>query len=650
MMNSLRQRLKIPPTSEFKSIIAKAIDDRVRIITAGLSIKELRAVLRGDPPTEKPNPRYKVITTSFVMHLRPRFYQAASTRFAHTFRLGWFTTFMFVVETITGVILMIYYIPFPENAYESILAIESNVFFGELMRDLHRLGAEGMVIFTWLHMFRTYFTGSYKGQRTFTWLTGVLLLFLTAYLSFTGYLLTWDQLGYWAITVGSSITDAGPVAGPAMNIILRGAPDIGTGGLLRFYLQHVILLPLIAIFLISVHYYKVAREHSISLPATVEEGDLPKEEKKDATKRIDLIPDLLTHELFLTSLGIFAMLAIIYFGYFDSPLETHANPQKTPLDTKAPWYFWWLQGMLKIDPAAIFEGMINPIIQPIGVLFGQSWEIELSKLLNSKFIMGLMVPPALVMLLMAIPYIDRTPSRLAKNRPFAIAWGIAWIFILLALSYMGLPQYGIETPPATRIIQDLAPEEGLGLLRELPYQELIPGIYTVGEDYGRDMCPDLVYQPGFDEGNEELTLGCEHFTEVFNIFSEGLIQAEEEGDLPNMHAYFLVEQFQDDLMLVAPHVTWTEGTYIETDFAVGDTVYVVAFTNGDGLEAFEILSEPPDRESYSELYSFYSGEVHSNLMETGVWVIGEREFLVSNFKENTYKVDYFLHEDGRREE
>ena len=118
MLNSLRHRMKIPPRSEWRDIIFAAIDARVRIITAGLSIKELRAVMRGDPPTEKPNPRYKIITTSFIAHLRPRYYAAASTRFTHTFRLGWFTMFFFVVETITGILLMVYYIPFPDQAYE----------------------------------------------------------------------------------------------------------------------------------------------------------------------------------------------------------------------------------------------------------------------------------------------------------------------------------------------------------------------------------------------------------------------------------------------------------------------------------------------------------------------------------------------------
>ena len=440
---------------------------------------------------------------------------------------------------------MVYYVPFPNQAYESILTIESNVFLGEMFRDIHRLGAEAMVVFTWLHMFRTYFTGSYKGQRSFTWLTGVALLGITAWLSFTGYLLTWDQLGYWAITVGSSMAESGPVIGPALNLILRGAPDIGAGGLLRFYLNHVVLFPLIAILVISIHYYKVSREHGISLPAKVEEGDLDKDAYKDATRRIDLIPDLLTHELFLISLGFLIIMVIVYFNWFNSPLETHANPQKTPLDTKAPWYFWWLQGMLKIDPAGIMEN----------ILAGVGIHVELSHMMNSKFIMGLVVPPILVGLLLAVPYIDRNPSRLARKRPFAIAWGIMWIFILLALSYMGLPEFGIETPAATRIVQDLAPEEGMGPLRAIPYEELMPGVYTVGEDYGRDICPDFAYE---NHETGEQVFGCPALTAVFDEFSQRLTTAEEEGALPEMHATLTIEDFGPSLKRVSPDIFWVD--------------------------------------------------------------------------------------------
>ena len=495
----------------------EAIDKRVRIITAGLGLEELRALMRGDPATERPNPRYKVHTTSFLFHIRPRYYQKGSTIFAHTFHLGFFTAFSFFVELFTGLILMIYYTPSPEKAYASILDLLSNVPYGQMLRDMHRLGAEAMVIFTALHMFRTYLTGSYKKDRTFTWLTGVVLLGITLFLSFSGYLLPWDQLSYWAVTIGTSMADAAPFVGREANLLLRGAPDIGAGGLLRFYLLHIILLPLAAILMISVHYYKVAREHGISLPASVEEGKVPPEVEKEAKQRIDLIPDLLTHEVFLTVVGIFiTVVATAYF--YHAPLENHANPQQTPLDTKAPWYFWWLQGMLK---------------------------------LGDKTIMGIILPTIIVLLLLAIPYIDRNPHRLLFRRPFAVSLGIIAALTLVVLSYMGTPLWGINTPAATRIIQDLAPEEGVGALREIPFDQLQPGVYEVNSTDPTNMCP-------------ELDFGCPQLEAVFKEYSERVNEAADMGKLPDVQAVLLIEDWQKDLRKLTPRIVWTDADSGET--------------------------------------------------------------------------------------
>lgn len=118
------------------------VDETTRAVTGGLSVEELRAIFRGDPPTEKPNPRYKLHTKSFLFHLRPRYYQRASTWFTHTFRLGWLSTYLFFIETITGLILMIFYAPTPAEAYGDILNLLSNVPFGSFMRDMHRWGAD----------------------------------------------------------------------------------------------------------------------------------------------------------------------------------------------------------------------------------------------------------------------------------------------------------------------------------------------------------------------------------------------------------------------------------------------------------------------------------------------------------------------------
>ncbi len=481
------------------------VDQRIRIITAGLGMDEMRALLRGDPPTERPNPRYRVHVTSFIMHIRPKFYQRASTWFSHTFRLGYFSAFFFLVEIVTGLILMVFYAPTPTDAYRTILEIESRVPFGSLMRDMHRLGAEAMVAFVWLHLFRTYFTGSYKGKATFTWFTGVILLLLTIFLSFTGYLLPWDQLAYWAVTIGTSMAESIPLIGEQLNLIARGSPDIGAGGLLRFYLAHVILLPLVTILVLSIHYYKVAREHSISLPASVEEGTLTKEEKKEATQRIDLIPDLLTHELFLACIGLL-FLVVLPVWFYNAPLETHANPLVTPLDTKAPWYFWWVQGMLK---------------------------------LGDPFLWGVIIPSVMVGILFAIPYIDRNSKRSARYRPVAIGYGLLWIMILGVLSYMGTPLWGIETPAAARIIQDLAPEEGIGALRAIPYEDLEPGIYVVNET-----------DP--DEMAGELGEFFELYTEMVNDFEE------DDPNFADPEALLLVTDWAADLRKATMRILWTE--------------------------------------------------------------------------------------------
>ncbi len=434
--------------------VVEKVEETTRTVLAGVGLRDLRAILRGDEATERPNPRYKAHVKSFLLHIRPKYYQRGSTWFTHTFRLGFFSAFFFIVEVITGLILMIFYAPSPGTAYSDILNIMGNVPFGRFIRDMHRLGAELMVATVALHMLRVYLTGSYKHPRQFTWLTGVVLLLITAFLSFSGYLLPWDQLAYWAVTIGTSMADAAPIGGQQANLLLRGAPDIGAGGLLRFYLLHVLLLPLAAIIFISIHYYKVAREHSISLPAVVEEGGLPAEEKKRAEERLDLIPNLLTHEIFLIALGIFLMTILVTAGYH-APLESHADPQRTPFHTKAPWYFLWVQGLLK---------------------------------LGDKTLMGVILPAVLVGLFFAVPYIDRNPSRLARNRPIAIFLGIVFIVAMAILTYMGTPGWGIASPPQTEIFQHFIPEEGEGILqtspgpiRELGYEELPVGQYDIDE-------------------------------------------------------------------------------------------------------------------------------------------------------------------------
>ncbi len=510
----------------WQNFVVAKVEETTRAVMAGIGLRELRAILRGDAPTERPNPRYRAHVKSFVLHIRPKYYQRGSTWFTHTFRLGWFSAFFFVVETITGIILMIFYAPSPLTAYSDILNIMGNVPFGRYMRDMHRLGAELMVAVVALHMLRVYLTGSYKHPRQFTWLTGVILLLITLFLSFSGYLLPWDQLAYWAVTIGTSMAEAAPIGGKQLNLLLRGAPDIGAGGLLRFYLLHVLLLPLLAILFISIHYYKVAREHSISLPAVVEEGDLPPEEKKRAEERVDLIPDLLTHEVFLTALALFVMTLIVTF-FYHAPLERHADPQRTPFHTKAPWYFLWLQGMLK---------------------------------LGDKTLMGVVLPTLIFGLLFAVPYIDRNPSRLAKNRPIAIFLGLVFVISILILSYMGLPTWGIAAPPQAEIFQYFIPEEGTGIwlispgpIRELGYDGLPEGIYDVDE-----------FEPPANP------------TEFERILAEFKAMTEEAFG-PGVQAELRIEPWQTNLKKVTMIIDWEDPNRKPEDTIAQTTAYIHRF-------------------------------------------------------------------------
>ena len=244
-----------------KATLAQRADDLFTRATAGLSWNDVRSILRGDPPP-KPNPRVYPHTEAFWFHIRPSFYHEAVTTLYPTFRLGYLSALFFLIEIITGMFLMVFYTPSPERAYKDMIDIMTNVPFGTFMRDLHRLGAELMVIIVTLHMWRTFATGSYKTPRQFTWFTGLLLLVITGFLSFSGYLLPWDQLALWAVTIGASMIEATPpqIVGDNLNLLLRGGPDIGANGILRFYLLHIFLLPGIAIALISVHYYAVRKQ------------------------------------------------------------------------------------------------------------------------------------------------------------------------------------------------------------------------------------------------------------------------------------------------------------------------------------------------------------------------------------------------------
>jgi quinol-cytochrome oxidoreductase complex cytochrome b subunit len=185
--------------------------------------------------------------------------------------------FLFLVEVVTGVLLMFYYRPVVEYAYTDMLSLQNDVPFGLFLRNLHRWGAHLMVVVVMLHMLRVFLTGSYKPPREFNWVVGVGLLTLTLLLSFTGYLLPWDQLAFWAVTVGTNMARATPLLGYEgpfallrktndIRFVLLGGTEVGPSALLRFYVLHIVGLPLAMTILMAVHFWRIRKDGGISGP------------------------------------------------------------------------------------------------------------------------------------------------------------------------------------------------------------------------------------------------------------------------------------------------------------------------------------------------------------------------------------------------
>ena len=243
-----------------------------------------KSIFRHPAPRDRRN-RVVVMLTNVFLHLHPVSVRKSGIGLSYTWCMGGITFFLFLVETVTGVLLMFYYRPTLEHAYNDILLIRDVVTLG-VLRELHRWGAHAMVISIWLHMYRVFLTGSYKPPREFNWGVGVILLVLTLFLSFTGYLLPWDQLAIWAISVGSRMAGAHPFVGqegPGSSLLqiggvplihsgsdarflLLGARMVGENTLLRFYVLHCVAVPLAAALLIAVHFWRIRKDGGISGP------------------------------------------------------------------------------------------------------------------------------------------------------------------------------------------------------------------------------------------------------------------------------------------------------------------------------------------------------------------------------------------------
>ncbi|HXR64339.1 MAG TPA: selenite/tellurite reduction operon b-type cytochrome ExtP [Ktedonobacteraceae bacterium] len=201
-----------------------------------------------------------VMMGNVFLHLHPVKVSRQAMKITYTWCMGGISFFLFLLLTITGVFLMFYYVPDTSTAYVNIQQLSTVVSFGHLVRNMHRWAAHLMVVSVTLHMIRVFYHGAYKPPREFNWVVGVLLFFVTLFLSFTGYLLPWDQIAIWAITVGTNLAPYTPLLGSTVYKILVGGSSVGQATLIRFYVGHVILLPLAGALLMAVHFWRIRKD------------------------------------------------------------------------------------------------------------------------------------------------------------------------------------------------------------------------------------------------------------------------------------------------------------------------------------------------------------------------------------------------------
>ena len=224
-----------------------------------------RSIFRQGYPDTDEN-RSLVMVNSLFLHIHPVKVKKHTLKISYTWGMGVISFFLFLVLVVTGAWLMFFYVPSIERAYTDIQNLETAVTFGALMRAMHRWAAHLMVVTVFIHLCRVFYTGGYKHPREFNWIIGVALWVVTLLLSFTGYLLPWDQLSYWAITVSTNIVGTFPLIGEKLRLILLGAAEAGPEALIRFYTLHIAVLPVVTIIFIGVHFWRIRKDGGLSSP------------------------------------------------------------------------------------------------------------------------------------------------------------------------------------------------------------------------------------------------------------------------------------------------------------------------------------------------------------------------------------------------
>jgi quinol-cytochrome oxidoreductase complex cytochrome b subunit len=258
----------------------------------------------------------------------------------------------------TGLLLKFVYEPVPSRAYDSILYLQSQVPFGQLLRNLHRWSGNGLVLLSFLHLLRVFYTGAFAPPRQFNWIIGLVLFAAVTLSNFTGYLLPWDQLAYWAITISTSMLDYLPGIGTGIKQLVLGGTEPGPVTLLNFYALHTAVLPALLLFVLPFHFWRVRKANGLVVPRS------PGEDRKETVTEVNAMPHLIVREV-STALLLLAVILVISI-FYNAPLAEQANPGLSPNPTKAPWYFMGIQEMLMhLHPFA--SVLVLPSLMAIGL-------------------------------------------------------------------------------------------------------------------------------------------------------------------------------------------------------------------------------------------------------------------------------------------
>ena len=287
-----------------------------------------------------------------LLHVHPRMVPEEALVFTRTCGLGGMAVVLLVLLAATGALLLLTYEPSAERAYASVLSLRDDTAIGGFVRNIHFWAANSLVLVAVLHLLRVFYTGAFHAPRRFNWVIGLLLLALVLASNFTGYLLPWDQLAFWAVTIGTGMLEYVPLVGPALETALRGGPEVGSKTLSIFFVLHIAILPILGAILAAFHFWLVRKAGGVILPRP------PGLEPAPRPTMVPTSPSLVFREMVVAlvlTAGVLLTAAV-----FDAPLLAQANPGMSPNPAKAPWYFMGLQELLvHLHPA--FAVLVVPL-------------------------------------------------------------------------------------------------------------------------------------------------------------------------------------------------------------------------------------------------------------------------------------------------